>query len=105
MRQIVKPCGWIAAVAMGAALAAALSVGPAGAGGAGAPGGAGAGAAASRPAGIPVRFDERNGRVKLGTPAAPQMEELFVEDGNRIRPAPAQVSVQDSVRLPGFSGR
>ena len=62
-------------------------------------------APASRPAGIPLRFDERTGLVKIGRPAAPLMDELFIDDGNRISLAPVHIAVADPVQGRGYSGR
>ena len=62
-------------------------------------------APASRPEGIPLRFDERTKLVKIGRPAAPLMDELFIDDGNRISLAPVHIAVTDPVQGRGYSGR
>jgi len=62
-------------------------------------------APASRPSGVPLSQEEKTGRLMIGKPPAIFMQELFVYNGKKTSPAPAEVSVTDSIKLPGFSGK
>jgi hypothetical protein len=62
-------------------------------------------APASKPAGVQLTVDERTGAVKLGQPPATLIMELFVYNGKKTLPAPAEMVVGDALKLPGFSGK
>jgi hypothetical protein len=59
----------------------------------------------SKPAGVPMTIDERTGAVRLGQPPAPFIEEVFVYNGKKTQPAPAEMVVNEAIKLPGFSGK